>query len=114
MVSTISSAPPESASSLPNMAPRAISVPTPAAVEPKPLVKLSMVSDMATPATAPTVSDPRVSPRNGCSLKRVISTTITAMPSRAAGISRAAGMSGISAASAAVRMGWSRERSRWS
>jgi hypothetical protein len=36
-VSTISSAPPESARSLPNMAPRAISVPTPAAVEPNPL-----------------------------------------------------------------------------
>jgi hypothetical protein len=36
-VSTISSAPPESARSLPNMAPRAISVPTLAAVEPNPL-----------------------------------------------------------------------------
>ena len=40
MVSTIWSAPPESASSLPNIAPSAISVPTPAAVEPNPLLKL--------------------------------------------------------------------------
>ncbi len=38
MVSTISSAPPESASSLPNIAPSAISVPTPAAVSPKPVL----------------------------------------------------------------------------
>ena len=38
MVSTIWSAPPESASSLANIAPSAISEPTPAAVEPKPAV----------------------------------------------------------------------------
>lgn len=38
IVSTIWSAPPESASSLPNIAPSAISVPTPAAVSPKPFV----------------------------------------------------------------------------
>jgi hypothetical protein len=37
IVSTIWSAPPESASSLPNIAPRAIRVPTPAAVLPKPV-----------------------------------------------------------------------------
>ena len=37
MVSAIWSPPPESASSLPNMAPSAMRVPTPAAVSPKPL-----------------------------------------------------------------------------
>ena len=39
MVSTISSAPPESASSLANIAPSAIRMPTPAAVEPNPSAK---------------------------------------------------------------------------
>jgi hypothetical protein len=46
MVSTIWSAPPESASSLANIAPRAISAPTPAAVVPNPVAKLVMTSLM--------------------------------------------------------------------
>ena len=69
MVSTISSAPPESARSLPNIAPSAIRVPTPAAVLPKPLVKLSTASVIGTPATAATASEPTVSAEEGVDLE---------------------------------------------
>src|SRR5690242_5489445 len=88
MVSTIWSAPPESASSLPNIAPSAISAPTPDAVSPKPLPKLFTVSAIGRPAMAPTSSEPRVRLRNGCTFSQVISTTISAMPASAAGTSR--------------------------
>jgi len=84
MVSTIWSAPPESASSLPNIALRAISVPTPAAVEPNPLLKLVIAASSGIPAAAATTSDPIVSARNGCTENRVIRRTITAMPRSAA------------------------------
>ncbi len=84
MVSTIWSAPPESASSLPNIAPRAINVPTLAAVEPNPLLKLVIAASSAIPATAATTSEPIVSARNGCTENRVIRTTMTAMPTSAA------------------------------
>ena len=94
MVSTIWSAPPESASSLPNIAPSAISVPTPAAVVPKPVVKLAIATVRSTPATMPTVRAPRVSARNGCSFAKVISATMTAMPISAAATSWASGATG--------------------
>ncbi len=100
MVSTISSAPPESASSLPNIAPSAISVPTPAAVLPNPLVKLVITSAIGSPATAPTASEPSVRLRKGCSLNRVISKTISAMPISAAGSSRPVGTAASGAARA--------------
>ncbi|MCP9955224.1 hypothetical protein LUX33_47315 [Actinomadura madurae] len=69
MVSTIWSAPPESASSLPNIAPSAMSAPTPAAVSPNPLPNPSMVSAIGSPAMAPTSTEPSVRLRNGCTLK---------------------------------------------
>ncbi len=84
IVSTIWSAPPESASSLPNIAPRAIRMPTPLTVSPTPVLKLPTTSSMLRPAIAPTVSEPRIRARNGCSLKNVISTTSTAIPTSAA------------------------------
>lgn len=84
IVSTIRSAPPESARSLPNIAPRAISTPTPFTVSPTPVLKLPTTSSMLRPAMAPTVSEPRISARNGCSLKNVISTTSTTIPTSAA------------------------------
>src|SRR6185312_12159763 len=58
MVSTISSAPPESASSLANIAPRAIRMPTLAAVSPNPLPNESRTSPGFCPATMPTVKAP--------------------------------------------------------
>src|ERR1019366_3965474 len=67
MVSTIWSAPPESASSRPNIAPRAISVPTLATVDPTPAPKLTSVSLSCTPASPPTAIEPIVSERNGWS-----------------------------------------------
>ena len=84
MVSTISSAPPESASSLANIAPRAIKIPTLAAVDPNPLENEASTSLMFSPAAMPTVSAPKIRARNGCSLTIVISTTIRAMPASAA------------------------------
>ncbi len=50
MVSTISSAPPESASSLANIAPNAIRMPTPAAVVPNPSAKESNTSARLLPS----------------------------------------------------------------
>ena len=87
MVSTISDAPPESASSLPNIAPSAMSTPTEATVAPTPVEKLSTALDSSAPATAPVMIEPIVSARNGCTLSQVISTTMTAMPISAAAIS---------------------------
>ena len=87
MVSTISSAPPESASNLANIAPNAIRMPTPAAVEPNPSAKDLSTFCRSSPATMPTVNAPKISARNGCSLTTVIKTTITAIPARKARIS---------------------------
>ena len=87
IVSTISAAPPESASSLPNIAPSAMSTPTEATVAPTPAEKLSTVLDSSAPATAPVRIEPMVRARNGCTLSQVISTTITAMPISAAATS---------------------------
>ena len=94
IVSTIWSAPPESASSLPNIAPSAISVPTPAAVSPKPLGKLAMVVGDRQPGDGADTREPMVRLRNGCTLNQVISTTIRAMPTSAAVIRRPAGGGG--------------------
>lgn len=84
MVSTIWSAPPESASSLPRMAPSAMSTPTLATVEPRPAVKLAIVSAGAAPAKEPSARDPMVSARNACILSLVIRRTMTAMPASTA------------------------------
>jgi hypothetical protein len=65
IVSTIWSAPPESASNRPNIAPRAIRVPTLATVAPTPVPKLTSVSSMCMPASAPTAIEPIVRDRNG-------------------------------------------------
>ncbi len=53
MVSTISSAPPESARSLANIAPSAIRMPTLAAVDPNPLENESSTVPMFSPANRP-------------------------------------------------------------
>ena len=86
MVSTISSAPPESASSLANIAPSAIRMPTLAAVLPKPLANEVSTVANSSPATTPTVSAPKIRPRKGCSFTTVMSTMITAIPARKASI----------------------------
>lgn len=87
MVSTISSAPPESARSFANIAPNAIRIPTPAAVVPNPLANDSSTFWGFSPATLPTIKLPKISARNGCTFVTVISTTISAMPATAARIS---------------------------
>ncbi len=84
MVSTIWSAPPESASSLPRIAPRAIRTPTPATVEPSPVLKLVMTLSSGAPANAPSASEPMVSARKACILNLVMSRTMTAMPASTA------------------------------
>lgn len=87
-VSTIWSAPPESASSLPSIAPSAIRMPTEATVLPTPLEKLLISFSTGIPAARPSTSEPSTSDRNGCSFTLVISTTITAMATTVAPISR--------------------------
>src|SRR6478672_9723182 len=94
MVSTIWSAPPESASSFANIAPSAIRAPTPAAVVPKPVVNESSTALKSSPATMPTVSAPRIRARNGCSFTTVMRTTISAIPASAARISCQPGATG--------------------
>ncbi|CAK7282163.1 hypothetical protein SGPA1_20129 [Streptomyces misionensis JCM 4497] len=84
IVSTTWSAPPESVSSLPSVAPSAISTPVLATVEPSPVVKLVSTLSSGAPAAAPSASDPMVSARKACSLNLVMSRTITTMPTRAA------------------------------
>ena len=84
MVSTMVSAPPESASSAPNIAPRPISRPTAPTVPPNPVVKLVMMSSGATPATIPMTAVPSIRARNGCIFTHTISTTTAAMPKTAA------------------------------
>ena len=72
IVSTIVSLPPESASSLPTIAPSAINRPTDPTVAPNPRVKLLTMSRGATPATAPITAVPSISARNGWNFARVI------------------------------------------
>ena len=78
--STTRSAPPDSASRPPIMAPSAMSRPTLPTVAPTPVVKLVIVSAAASPATTPSTADPRISARNGCTFSQVISRTTAAMP----------------------------------
>ena len=87
MVSTISSAPPESASRFANIAPNAIKMPTPAAVLPNPSVNDFQHVGEVSPATMPTVSPPKISARNGCSFTTVIRTTMSERPANAARMS---------------------------
>ncbi len=68
IVSTIWSAPPESASSLPRIAPSAIRVPTPATVAPRPVVKLVIVLASGAPAIEPSTPEPMVRARKACIL----------------------------------------------
>ncbi|GAA2934679.1 hypothetical protein GCM10020221_33060 [Streptomyces thioluteus] len=84
IVSTIWSAPPESASSLPSIAPRAMRTPTPATVEPSPVVKEVIALSSGAPAEAPSTNDPMVRARKACSRNRVIRRTMTAMPASTA------------------------------
>ncbi len=64
-----------------------ISRPTPASVDPKPETKLLNVSAKGTPAISAITAEPPISDRNGCTLSATISTTMVAMPARAASIS---------------------------
>lgn len=66
------------------MAPRAMRMPTLAAVLPNPSENDFKTVVRFSPATTPTVSAPKIKERNGCSFTMVISTTITAMPARKA------------------------------
>ena len=79
-VSTTRLAPPESASSLPSMAPRAISRPTSFRTPPTPSSKLLMILASSTPEARPTKAEPSTRARKGWSLNLAISTTISAMP----------------------------------
>ncbi len=87
MVSTMRSAPPESASSFPYIAPSAMRMPTLPSVAPNPVMKLVVASPAAMPATRPVTSAPRSRERNGWTRSHVMSTTITATPTMAAVIS---------------------------
>ena len=86
-VSTIWSAPPESISSFPIIAPNAISTPTPPTVEPSPLVKAVNVSVSGIAAISARTTLPSVSARKGCIFRQTINTTIVAIPANAAMIS---------------------------
>jgi len=79
MVSTTRSAPPLSASSLPIIAPSAMSTPMSPVVAPRPLMKLANVFAMGIPASTARRAEPSTSARNVCSLSQVISAMITAM-----------------------------------
>jgi hypothetical protein len=89
MVLTTRSAPPDSVSRPPIIAPSAISNPTLPVVDPSPVVKLVTMSATATRATTPSTAAPRISAKKGCTLSTVISTTTVAIPSSAAMISSA-------------------------
>ncbi len=110
-VSAMMFAPPESASSLPSIAPRPISRPTPATVAPKPVEKLLSSLSNGAPATAASRPEPRVRARKGCSLSLVISSTMAPMASSTATSSRPSlsvcGRTGGAAAST-VRVGITR------
>ena len=86
-VSTIRSAPPESASNLPYIAPEADENADTAHGVAEPLAKAATESPAPRPAAIPTPMAPIISARNAWSLSQVISTTITAIPPTAARIS---------------------------
>ena len=102
-VSTIRSAPPESARSLPNIAPKPIRIPTLPMVDPKPVANAATDSAEPRPAARPTPTAPMDSARKGCRSSQVISAMMTATPATAAMINRASLPAGTtSAASNAV------------
>ena len=82
------SAPPESASSPPIIAPSAMSSPTLPTVAPTPGLKLAIDVADGHAGDQAEHAEPRISARNGWTFSQVISTTTTAMPSRAARTSR--------------------------
>ena len=84
MVSTTWSAPPESARSLPNIAPSPIRSPTDAEVVPNPLPKLVPAWASPSPAPIPTPMEATVRARNGWILSQLIRPTMTATPMIAA------------------------------
>lgn len=61
-----------------------MSTPTPATVDPSPVVKLTIALSSGAPANAPSASEPMVSARKACTLNLVMSTTMTAMPASTA------------------------------
>ncbi|SLI52098.1 Uncharacterised protein [Mycobacteroides abscessus subsp. abscessus] len=81
-------APPESASSRPSIAPRPMSSPTPAMVEPNPVTNEPSNLSNGTLAAAASVPDPNSSARNGCSRRRVMSRMIAPILSSTAASSR--------------------------
>ncbi len=81
---TMVSAPPESARILPSIAPRAMRMPTAPAVLPNPLMKLVRAAVGEIQATAASAAEPRIRARNGCIFSQLMSTTMTAMPTRQA------------------------------
>ncbi len=111
-VSITRSAPPESASSLPSIAPRAISSPTSFRVSPTPSSKLDTTIGSATGAASPTNAEPRTSARNGCILSTTISSTMIAMPITVTTIRRVScAAHGLVTAAAAARVGFIGSRS---
>jgi hypothetical protein len=101
-LSTIRSAPPDSASRPPIMAPSAMSSPTPPTVVPTPPVKLVIVFSTLNPATMPITAAPSTSGRNGWTFAHVMSSTTTAMPSRAARIRWVSLLSGLASSAASI------------
>ena len=78
------SAPPESASNFPMIAPSAIRTPTPATVPPTPVEYESSTCFRDIWAILPTISAPMVNDRKACSLNLVMRTMMTVIPTRAA------------------------------
>ena len=102
MVSTISSAPPESARSFANIAPSAMRMPTLAAVLPNPSVNDASTVVKDSPATTPTANPPKIRPRNGCSFTTVMSRTMTAMPTANASANRGVEATGSASSGASA------------
>ena len=86
MVSQITSAPPERVRRIPIIPPKAMSNPTPDAVEPTPLVKLVRLLSYGNPAMIAVAIEPIINDRKGCTFTTAISTTISAIPNIAARI----------------------------
>ncbi len=80
ILSTISSAPPESASSLPSIAPRTISTPTPPSTSPTPFSNERATLPSPMPDPIPTNRDPMVRARKPCTFAATISSTTMAIP----------------------------------
>jgi len=104
MRSTISFAPPESASSLPSIAPSAISSPTLPNVVPSPSMKAWRTSRGGTQATTPSTPVPIINARKGWNFAQTIRTTTAAIARTAAVSSWAlpASLNGGSVASTGV------------